>query len=46
MENFYVLNGDHRSEYHSIIDEGFDKCMDYFKENIHKINKYSERPEQ
>ena len=42
MQKFYILNGDHRIEYSKIIEQGFQKCLDYFKEHIAEINKYSE----
>lgn len=44
MQKFYILNGDHREEYAKIINDGFEKCMGYFKENINQINKNSDRP--
>lgn len=44
MQKFYILNGDHRKEYAKIMNDGFEKCMDYFVKNIHQINKNSERP--
>ncbi len=28
--NWYILNGDHREIYADLIDQGFDKCYDYF----------------
>lgn len=44
MEKFYVLNGDHRENYESLISKGFEACLDYFKANTDKMNKYSEKP--
>lgn len=44
MQKFYILNGNHSEEYKKIIKDGFEKCMKYFKRNIHQINKYSDRP--
>lgn len=44
MQKFYILNGNHSEEYVKIIDDGFEKCMEYFKKNINKINKYSDIP--
>lgn len=26
----YILDGDHRKEYENIIDEGFERCLEYF----------------
>lgn len=45
MEKFYILNGDHRAKYEKLIESGFDACMEYFKANIHLINKRSEKIE-
>ena len=42
-EAFYILNGDHRSGYS--VCKTFDECMSYFKNNIDKIARYSEIPE-
>jgi len=42
MQKFYILNGDHSEEYSKIIELGFFKCLDYFKEHIAEINKNSE----
>lgn len=44
MQNFYILNGDHREAYSALIPSGFDACMAYFKANIGQINKRSEYP--
>lgn len=43
MENFYILNGDHRTKYADLMNKGFDACFDYFKANIGQINKYSDK---
>lgn len=29
-DKFYILNGDFRKEYEAIVDEGFDKCYEFF----------------
>lgn len=42
MQKFYILNGDHRKQYAKIIDQGFDKCLSYYKDNINNANKYSD----
>jgi hypothetical protein len=42
MQHFLILNGDHRKGYAKIIDKGYKACTEYFKENIHRKNKYSE----
>jgi hypothetical protein len=44
MEHFYILNGDHRENYTDLVEQGFDKCMEYFIANISQINKKSEKP--
>lgn len=44
MQAFYILNGDHRDAYKPLLDQGFEACLTYFKENIAQINKLSERP--
>lgn len=30
---FYILNGDHRAAYETLIDEGFEACKKYFDEH-------------
>ncbi|MGG4105197.1 hypothetical protein AAXB25_14870 [Paenibacillus lautus] len=42
MQKFFILNGDHRKQYEEIVEQGFEKCLSYYKENIHKSNKYSD----
>lgn len=44
MQKFYILNGDHSEEYKKIVNYGFNKCMEYFKNHINQINKYSDNP--
>lgn len=44
MQEFYILNGDHRAAYAGMLKEGFDACFAYFKANIASINKRSARP--
>lgn len=44
MQAFYILNGDHRPGYASLLDQGFDACLEYFKANMASINKRSDRP--
>lgn len=34
MEKFYILKGDHREQYMKIMEQGFDKCLEYYKDNI------------
>ncbi|MGG1263817.1 hypothetical protein [Brevibacillus laterosporus] len=43
MQKFYILNGDHRKQYVEIIEQGFDKCLSYFNDNVNNINKYSDK---
>lgn len=38
MENFLILNGNHRKAYEELIDKGYEECVKYFKQNIHLIN--------
>jgi hypothetical protein len=42
MQKFYILNGDHRKQYKQIVEQGFDKCLSYYKDNINNVNKYSD----
>jgi len=42
MQKFYILNGDHRKQYEEIIEQGFLKCLEYFKNNISQASKYSD----
>ena len=44
MTAFYILNGDHREGYARLIAQGLDACLDYFRQHIGQINKYSETP--
>lgn len=40
---FLILNGDHRNQLEEITrSAGLQECIDYFIENIHIANKYSE----
>jgi len=43
QEHFYILNGDYRQKYVSLIKLGFAICLEYFKNNNNKISKYSEK---
>ncbi|WP_298151020.1 hypothetical protein [Flavobacterium sp.] len=43
-EAFYILNGDHRTGYATLISLGFDACLDYFRQHIDQMSKYSEMP--
>jgi ABC-type sugar transport system substrate-binding protein len=45
MQKFYILNGDHRSGYAPLIDEGFDACLAFFEAHIAEIHRCSERVE-
>lgn len=42
MQKFYILNGDHRKQYAEIINQGFQACLSYFKDNMMNVNKHSE----
>lgn len=37
-----ILNGDHRKEYASLIEKGFNACSEYFFEHKEEWNEYSE----
>lgn len=43
MENFYILNGDHRTQYSRLIGKGFDACLSYFKANARDANRFSDK---
>jgi uncharacterized protein YbdZ (MbtH family) len=45
MAAFYILNGDHRSGYSPLIDQGFDACLAYFEAHIGDMNPYSAKVE-
>lgn len=43
MQKFFILNGNHSANYKKLINNGFSACIDYFKNNIELINKYSDK---
>jgi hypothetical protein len=43
MQKFYILKGDHREQYSKLIEQGFSRCLEYFKANAGQISKYSDR---
>jgi hypothetical protein len=43
MQKFYILKGDHRKQYAEIFKQGFDKCLDYYKDNIADSHKFSDK---
>jgi hypothetical protein len=43
MRHFYILNGDHRMSYCSLIPLGFAACFEYFNKNRELMNKYSDK---
>lgn len=43
MEKFYILNGDHSEKYKKLIKEGFEKCFEYYKDNIKYTNRHSDK---
>jgi hypothetical protein len=43
MQKFYILKGDHRKQYAEIFNQGFDICLDYYKNNIADSHKYSDK---
>lgn len=46
MEAFYILNGNHLDNYRSLIDQGFEACLEYFKANIDQMNKHRNTPNE
>jgi len=42
MEKFYILKGDHREQYMKLMDQGFDKCLEYYKDNIADSHEHSD----
>lgn len=43
MQKFYILKGDHRKQYAEIIKQGFNKCLEYYKNNIVDSHSYSDK---
>lgn len=43
MEKFFILNGDHTEAYKNLARGGFSPCMEYFRRNNKKINKFSDQ---
>jgi len=43
MQKFYVLTGNHSTQYKELINQGFFKCLDYFKSNIDQAHIYSDK---
>lgn len=44
MDNFYILNGDHREAYAPLIPQGLEACLAYFVANVDQVNKRSDNP--
>ena len=44
MERFFILNGDHRGQYASLIERGFDACLAYFRDHEDLVNFRSDLP--
>jgi len=38
---YYILNGDFRKEYESLVPQGLDACMKFFEANIDKESSWS-----
>ena len=38
---FFILNGDFRKEYAKIIEEGFDRCLDFYEKNLEAKSSWS-----
>lgn len=43
MIDFFILKGDHRSQYNLLIDKGYIECLEYFKSQEKFIHKYSSK---
>lgn len=43
MERFYILKGDHRKAYAALIGQGFEVCLDYFKQHPDLAHPYSNK---
>lgn len=43
MQQFFILNGDHRKQYAEVIKQGFDACLKYYKKNIADSHPYSDK---
>lgn len=45
LSKFLILNGNHTKEYNNIINNGggYADCLEYFKKNIDKISKFSDK---
>lgn len=39
---YYILNGDFRKEYEQLVDEGFDACYQFFKDNSEHKSSWSD----
>ena len=44
-QHFYILDGNHLNKYKELLPRGLNACLEYFKNNINLINKYSEKME-
>ena len=43
MEKFYVLKGDHRQAYAAHIKQGFQACLNHFKQHPELVHPYSDK---
>ncbi|SHJ57609.1 hypothetical protein SAMN02745136_00432 [Anaerocolumna jejuensis DSM 15929] len=43
MQKFYILTGNHCEQYEELINQGFFRCLEYFKANINQAHNYSDR---
>lgn len=46
MQKFFILNGNHLSNYEKLVEYGFYKCYDYFMNHISQINSFSDSPQK
>ncbi len=42
MERFYILNGDHRTQYAALVGAGLHACLAYFEDHLHQANHRSD----
>lgn len=45
MQGFLILKGDHRSQYAPLVEQGLDRCLDYFRGNVAEAHPMSDKIE-
>lgn len=43
MNKFFILNGNHIEQYKKLSTEGFNACLEYYKNNTELQNKFSDK---